>query len=175
MVVVAGRHRSRLGIPIFLLCIANISGVLGAMFRFLYSRVCCGPCNAIKRRRALAKKAKLNDSGRNVNGMNGSGWTMDDENNNGPAGKKRPPNTLVHENDADDEDQLGDQRVTVPLTITMLIIAAYIGAGSLIFHSFENWTMTQAGYFCFITLGKRAAQPRALVALFLRSSHDRLR
>jgi hypothetical protein len=35
----------------------------------------------------------------------------------------------------------------------MLIIAAYIWIGSAIFNSFEQYSMTQAGYFRFITVG----------------------
>ncbi|CAF1434785.1 unnamed protein product [Adineta ricciae] len=142
-----------IGIPIFLLCIANISGVLGEMFRFVYGRICCGACYMIKRRRAQARKAKAEEN--RVNNMDGNGtksngWDADD-NINESSEKKGQSKTL--ENEAGDVDEsLDDQRVTVPLTITMLIIAVYIFVGSVIFHNFEQWTMTQAGYFCFITL-----------------------
>ena len=143
-----------LGIPIFLLCVANISGVLGEMFRFLYAKVLCKPCNMIKRRRALARQTKLEEeNGMQHNRVNNSGWSLD---NNSNSPMKKTGNTLIHpSNDNDDNDQQGNQRVTVPLTITMLIIAAYIWAGAIIFNKFENWSMTQAGYFCFITLGMR--------------------
>jgi potassium channel subfamily K protein len=142
-----------LGIPIFLLCVANISGVLGEMFRFLYGKVLCRPCHIIKRRRALVRKAKLEeDSGMSVDHANTGGWTVED-NNVDKDPMKKPPNAFLNDTDIDEDEQNRNQRVTVPLTITMLIIAAYIWAGSMIFHSFEQWTMIQAGYFCFITLG----------------------
>ena len=131
---------------------ANISGVLGEMFRFLYSKVLCRPCYIIKRRRAIARKAKLEEeSGIDSNRVNSSGWTIDDnvhENSN-----KKTGNTFVNDPNRDDDEQR-NQRVTVPLTITMLIIVAYIFIGAAIFHKFEGWSMVQAGYFCFITLGK---------------------
>ncbi|CAF2624045.1 unnamed protein product [Rotaria sp. Silwood2] len=165
-----------IGIPIFLLCVANISGVLGEMFRLLYSKVLCKPCHMIKKRRANAHKAKIEEeSGMNIDRMDSGGWKIHDNNNNNTI--KKPANHAMNETDIDDEEQLHNPRVTVPLTITMLIIAAYIWAGSLIFHSFEQWSMTQAGYFCFITLatigfgdfvpGQRKDDPNAGAKLFL--------
>jgi hypothetical protein len=140
-----------IGIPIFLLCVANISGVLGEMFRFLYGKVLCKPCHMIQKRRALARKARLEEeSGMNITRVNTSAWSIDDNSNDNSI--KKTGNTIMNESDGDIEQQ-GNQRITVPLTITMLIIAAYIWAGSMIFNKFESWTMTQAGYFCFITLG----------------------
>ncbi|CAF0847712.1 unnamed protein product [Rotaria sordida] len=165
-----------IGIPIFLLCVANISGVLGEMFRLLYSKILCKPCHMIKKRRAIARKTKLEEeSGMNIDRMNTGGWTIHDNNNNNST--KKSKNNTMNETDIYDEEQLHSQRVTVPLTITMLIIAAYIWFGSLIFHSFEQWSMTQAGYFCFITLatigfgdfvpGQRKDDPNAGAKLFL--------
>jgi hypothetical protein len=60
----------------------------------------------------------------------------------------------MNEMDGNPNDQEGNRRIAIPLTITMLIIAFYIWFGSLLFHKFEQWTMIQSGYFCFITLGK---------------------
>ena len=145
-----------LGIPIFLLCVANISGVLGEMFRFLYAKVLCRPCHSIKRRRALARRAKLEEeSGIDSHRRRQNGWTIDDNNTHGNSNKK-VGNTFRKDSTRDEDDHHGrNQRITVPLTITMLIIVAYIFIGSAIFHKFEDWTMIQSGYFCFITLGKR--------------------
>jgi hypothetical protein len=132
--------------------VANISGVLGEMFRFLYAKVLCKPCYMIKRRRALARKAKLEEeSGMNGNRVNTSGWTIDDNTNENSTNKTG--NTFIKDPNGNDDDQQRNQRITVPLTITMLIISAYIFIGSAIFHKFEGWSMIQAGYFCFITLG----------------------
>lgn len=143
---------SAVGIPIFLLCLANISGVLGEMFRFLYARIICAPYNIYKRHKSAAKKTQI------AHRASDNGWETNDDQHDGrqvkSAGKRPMQNNMSNQMQIDDDEQQGrNQRTTVPLTITMLIIAGYIAAGALIFHKFEDWTMTQAGYFCFITLG----------------------
>ncbi len=123
------------------------------MFRFLYAKVFCRPYTIIKKHRARTRLAKLEEeSGMNVTRVNASGWTIDD-NNNDNSNKKPTTNTLINAHVDDEDEQRRNKRVTVPLTITMLIIALYIWAGALLFHRFEDWSMTEAGYFCFITLG----------------------
>lgn len=130
------------------------------MFRFLYADIICAPCSIYKRRRALAKKAHLAERVGEVetNRTGPNGWSMNDDLNDGrqvkSAGKRAMNNAMPNQTPIEDDEQQGrNQRKTVPLTITMLIIAGYIALGALIFHKFEDWTMTQAGYFCFITLG----------------------
>ena len=133
---------------------ANISGVLGEKFRFIYSKIICAPCAFVKKRRALARKTKLEEeSGMHYDRINPGGWALEDENERNSI--KRSSQAMVAENEIDEEEQRRNQRVAVPLTVTMVIIAAYIWIGSALFHSFEDWSMMQSGYFCFITLGKR--------------------
>jgi hypothetical protein len=69
---------------------------------------------------------------------------------------------LATNDEIDEEEQLRNQRTAVPLTVTMIIIAAYIWLGSVLFHNFEGWTMIQSGYFCFITLGKKIFKYRKI-------------
>ena len=121
------------------------------MFRFIYSKIICAPCTFVKKRRALARKTKLEEeSGMQHDSMRPGGWTLDDDNRKNSI--KRPSNAMVGDDDIDEEEQRRNQRVAVPLTVTMVIIAAYIYIGSVLFHNFENWSMMQSGYFCFITL-----------------------
>ena len=54
------------------------------------------------------------------------------------------------ENEIKDDDE--EEKVTVPLTITMIIITLYIILGAVIFNQFEGWSMIQSAYFCYITL-----------------------
>ncbi|CAF1106217.1 unnamed protein product [Adineta steineri] len=165
-----------IGIPIFLLCVANISGVLGEMFRFIYARIICGPCILLKKRRAAAaRRARLEEEhGINVNHANAAVWSANDENQKNPVKKSISPIKI----DEEPEDIVEKyQRVAVPLTVTMIIIAAYIWIGSALFHSFEGWSMIQSGYFCFITLstigfgdfvpGQRKDDPHASAKLIL--------
>ncbi|CAF1083701.1 unnamed protein product [Adineta ricciae] len=162
-----------IGIPIFLLCVANISGVLGEMFRFIYAKIICAPCKLMKRRSAVTRKAKAEEE--NGVGANPTSWPAQDDNKKNSV--KRPMNNMGDDDDFVEDEQQSNQRVAVPLTVTMIIIAAYIWIGSALFHNFEGWSMIQAGYFCFITLstigfgdfvpGQRKDDPNAGAKLIL--------
>ena len=43
-----------------------------------------------------------------------------------------------------------DNRVPIPIVLAFLV--SYLGIGALLFHWLEEWTLTDACYFCFITL-----------------------
>lgn len=82
--------------------------------------------------------------------------TVEDEAASSPT---RSPKVVDDKEDVIDDEMNGDnddgeseERVTVPLTITMIIITLYILIGALIFNQFEGWTLIQSGYFCYITL-----------------------
>jgi len=54
-----------------------------------------------------------------------------------------------------DYDDTGDRdggKVTVPITICLVIIAGYIFAGAVLFTLWEDWDYLTGSYFCFITL-----------------------
>lgn len=106
------------------MCVANISGVLGDTFRFVYSRIFCRPCQ---------KKKKLKVS------SNNSAKEMEISANN---------SSRIVDERADEEEE----KVTVPLTVTMIIITAYLVIGGVIFNYFEGWSIPESIYFCFITL-----------------------
>ncbi len=130
---------------------ANISGVLGEMFRFLYSRIICGPCLFFKKRRAKARKEKIQEeTGISSNQPRPSVWRLENDINQKIQGKNS-----MDQNEDIDEELRRNQQTAVPLTVTMIIISGYIAIGAVIFHNFETWTMVQAAYFCFITLGKK--------------------
>ena len=50
-----------------------------------------------------------------------------------------------------DEDE-EDGKVTVPISICLIIITGYIFAGSVLFTLWEDWDYLTGSYFCFITL-----------------------
>jgi len=45
-----------------------------------------------------------------------------------------------------------DTKVTVPISVCLIIIAAYIFGGSVLFTVWEDWDYITGSYFCFITL-----------------------
>ncbi|RNA30940.1 T family of potassium channels 7-like [Brachionus plicatilis] len=119
-----------IGIPLFLMFLSRMSSVLGDMFRFLYSRVCCFFCYRRKMKKKEEKK-KIAAAEESDSEQNNKVQVVDDDEEKG-------------------EDE--EEKVTVPLTITMIVFTLYIIIGALIFSNFEDWPMVAAGYFCFITL-----------------------
>ena len=110
------------------MCVANISGVLGDTFRFVYSRICCRLC--------YNKKKKTKNSNKNAKQTETNG---------------KPKDRINVIDDAEKLDE-EEEKVTVPLTVTMIIITAYLVIGGVIFNYFEGWTIPESIYFCFITL-----------------------
>ena len=66
--------------------------------------------------------------------------------------KKNEPVILDDDSDSDDDDDLDEKKITVPLTITMIVIGGYIFGGAVLFGLWEGWDWLQSAYFCFITL-----------------------
>ena len=122
------------------------------MFRLLYGKVLCVPCSLAKKR-ALACKAKPSKKNKiNAYGIYSDTWTLNDEIKKNST--ERPSTTITIHNKSEEEEEERFQRASVPLTLTMIIMVVYICIGSALLHSFEGWSVTQAGYFCFTTLGK---------------------
>lgn len=132
--------------------------------RYVYSRICCRLC--LKKKQKTKPGQGVDENGNPLKADNAiSDWdrtksdkiaTVDDE----AAGSSptRTPKIVDDREDIDDDlngdggDGENEERVTVPLTITMIIITLYILIGALIFNQFEGWSLIQSGYFCYITL-----------------------
>lgn len=56
------------------------------------------------------------------------------------------------DSDSDGEDDFDERKITVPLTVTMIVIGGYIFGGAVLFGLWEGWDWLQSAYFCFITL-----------------------
>lgn len=127
-----------LGIPLMLLCLANIGDVMADIFRYVYSKVCCCGC--------CRKKNK--DKVTSIRVSASQAWKTD------ASGKPIPPGQTILDDDSDveDEEDDEDEKITVPLTITMIVIAGWIVGGAVLFSVWEDWDFVQASYFCFITL-----------------------
>lgn len=141
-----------IGIPLFLMCISNISGVLGDMFRFLYSRVCCALCRKSKNKKGGDMSNSRRGSTAGISApVSAHGITPNWVDTNSNQINKKGGNDIEDKYVDDPEDE-EEEKVSVPLTVTMIIITGYLATGALLFNNFEQWSLVQAGYFCYITL-----------------------
>ncbi|EDV58215.1 AF4/FMR2 family member 4 [Drosophila erecta] len=53
--------------------------------------------------------------------------------------------------DSEEEDEEAEGR-QVPISLVLLILASYICVGTVIFALWENWSLVDGAYFCFVTL-----------------------
>lgn len=133
-----------IGIPLFLMCTANISTVLSFLFRWSYVKVCCGVCNYRDRKK---KEREADETGEVV--QTKAQVIAGKENVNDSQTRIIDDNEDL-ENEINDKDDIDN--VSVPLTVTILVITGYIMIGAVIFHFFEGWTVIESAYFCFVTL-----------------------
>lgn len=113
----------------------------------MYVKVCCGICNYRKK-----QKAKKESEGEKIEDRNQS---QNSNGENGNADYNSSQARIVDDNE-DLENEMNDkddiENVSVPLTITILVVTAYILIGALIFSIFEDWKIIESAYFCFVTL-----------------------
>lgn len=56
------------------------------------------------------------------------------------------------DDDIGHEDYMPTDEISIPIIICILLIIFFLAFGSALFHSWEEWDLVSAGYFCFITL-----------------------
>ncbi|EDW74965.2 uncharacterized protein Dwil_GK15616 [Drosophila willistoni] len=54
--------------------------------------------------------------------------------------------------DDDDDEDANAERQQVPISLVLLILMCYICVGTVIFALWENWSLVDGAYFCFVTL-----------------------
>ncbi len=137
---------------------ANISSVLGDIFRFMYGALlhcCCCICRAYSRHRRRQKRRIHAGKITNPRHINYTGTeTLDPswpEANRPSEGKLNDEE--YDDDDDDEEDDIWDRiESRVPFGAIILIIIGYICLGALMFSKFEDWSMIISVYFCYITL-----------------------
>ncbi|XP_060601523.1 TWiK family of potassium channels protein 7-like [Ruditapes philippinarum] len=176
---------SVLGIPLMLLCLANIGDILADIFRFIYAKICCCGCCKRKSKNKVVQikpnsqepdsawndRAKIIPNAQapiNTEFHKVPSKSQDDSTkpkimpldiktlnkaelaNRNQAIRNQP---MILDDDSDDEDDdIDEKKVTVPLTVTMVVIAGYIFGGAVLFGLWEGWDNLQSAYFCFVTL-----------------------
>ena len=133
-----------IGIPLTLMFLANIGEVMADIFRFVYAKVFC--CGCLRGRRNKNKsESRLNLKEEEADVAKGhDAWKEQ------YGGKTAGP---VVQDDPEGEDEDGeDEQISVPLTCTLALIAAYLFMGALLFGVWEGWDSLKAAYYCFITI-----------------------
>uniref|UniRef100_A0A914GVU9 Potassium channel domain-containing protein n=1 Tax=Globodera rostochiensis TaxID=31243 RepID=A0A914GVU9_GLORO len=168
-----------IGIPLMLLFLTNIGDVMAKIFRFLYARSIRLKYNIIlwhkrrqaaKIRRANSLVAKLTRA--NHPYLSTLRFQQQDDcslESLGPGGGLAPVNGGLVTAAADVNDLLAArahlvqlevkesveaqlQRISVPLSLVLLTMLAYLGTGAILFCLWEEWTFLDSFYFCYISL-----------------------
>ena len=169
------------GIPLTLLTIANLGGYMATAFRLLYKNVCCGLCccscckknrdpkNTDTKNRHRDPAARYKDP---QNGEAGASKALtEDEPHEDICPQQRQMEKQLQQqfSPSDNSYKLdmelhwkdgvqtvpkpSQEKIYVPMYVSLLLIASYIMSGALLFAIWEpEWDYLIGTYFCFITL-----------------------
>ncbi|CAF1231110.1 unnamed protein product [Rotaria sordida] len=142
------------GIPLMLLCLANIGSTMADAFRFIYCNVCCSYCNMIKKRRNLRALQSVELSHNATSSLPSSPTTRTLAVNNLPVVSS--DNTEVKSSPSVvefvDNFTIDYRKTTIPISVTLSLLSSYLILGAVLFSEWENWKLLDGAYFCFVTL-----------------------
>lgn len=147
------------GLPLTLMCIANLGKFFAKVFRIIYHTCCCGICCCCclsYRKKKEMNKNKQNGGSTDLEAVgNGKSLII----TNDPDAKIKPkPHFSLNKTQVwllnvkrKFFHSLRDD-VTVPVYLSLVVMAAYIILGALLFSLWDNWKYLEGAYFCFVTL-----------------------
>ncbi len=137
------------GIPLMLLCLANIGSTMADAFRFIYCNVCCSYCNMVKKRRNLRALQSV-DLSRNTSPSTPPVLTSNPNPTDSATNIESPPSANVVE--FVDNFNIDYRKTTIPISVTLSLLSSYLILGAVLFSEWENWKFLDGAYFCFVTL-----------------------
>lgn len=168
------------GIPLTLLCLANMGRFLGGWFRLLYKNFCklctwlfCPPEDSFTKRKMPNSKSRISqesdplqtradpDMDRNtlkVVPLNSSGKHRNTSKRSLSRSRSSSPapndiNIIIEDADKPKiKPKIKTEDIRVPIFVSLMIISLYVFGGALMFSMWEDWNYLEGSYFCLITL-----------------------
>ena len=139
------------GIPLTLLCIANIGSLLANTFRYAYIQFNTQlNCSSDFFRRLFGKKR-----GRNMKGnallahyLYNTALAYGNVTN----GNGKHENTTLETITKETLRQRRKQKIRIPFHVILISFILYVCLGAYMFSAWEGWEFLEGLYFCFITL-----------------------
>ena len=135
-----------IGVPLFLLYLSNIGEIFATSFKWTYSRLC--KCQLLRRRRQYRVDALPNA----IQGLEEQGSRVTASEGSIESSICSGEEEDEYEDEVDENKPESLNRVSVPISLSLTVMIAYICGGAILFGELEHWDFLEGSYFCFITL-----------------------
>jgi hypothetical protein len=129
-------------VPLFLISIANLSGVFADSFRHAYANWFCYACRKYITKDDEKEKANEKEKVKEIEDIKEDEFT----------GASKAKVVDDDEDEEEDEENERKKKVNVPLIIVLMLLYGYMVFGGWIFSLVEQWNLIMGTYFSFISL-----------------------